>query len=766
MRTGKSQHCGDRRHDPIAADTKVTKTMRSERIQGAPADHATGSLLVRCFRRWTAALASRDDVPPERCRRHLLRVALISGFCGLLLGAQSGLQIPVESAQVLAGLVKYPADNPFYLYHLKTWTLLHQVSALLLACGIGERVVSMLLGGLLGVMSFQALSFCVFALSRNWLLAVLLPILCLWAEMCQEIQGVYEVFLLSDRPWMYYGAFGTALVLLAWSLYGLGMRRASAWLMGLAPACHPALGSWCLGIGVVSFLWNRKQERPFLKPVATWLGIGLLLSAASFAYHLHQIRELPSISPEVRSQYVAAFAAGWDSHRQAYPLGGVGLYYGVCAGAVALVWLRRLSHDAASCGRFLMGTLAISAALGVSLALSTHWREHLPTQVVMAMPGRYINVIAQVFPALVLGLVARYRWHPTIYALQGGLMAYVALRVFRNDTHLYVPEVRHVLLMAAATTMGCAWQLARNGSEPSRALRLLRHLAALILLGLAFWPAPHDWHVSATYLLGVAAIYLPAPVQRLLDRDPIRSLVTAVTAVGGGCAAMEVLGWQPTVGLCLALLAAWVVRWALRGGQARSLLRPLRFAAAGGACCLAVATLGSATFADLAKGYKAIHVWQSDPLLARVHEGSGLVVIAPGVRGMQLRTGRPVLLGPLNQLPYVPESAPAMNNILQRLHNDDLLKPRPSDYVPEPGGIVRSASRDLWQARSPAAWRALAEEFGFTQVVVRPDWQLQLSLVAQSNLWALYAVPDETSSPEPQPGPVAEGIEGSPGVFR
>ena len=63
------------------------------------------------------------------------------------------------------------------------------------------------------------------------------------------------------------------------------------------------------------------------------------------------------------------------------------------------------------------------------------------------------------------------------------------------------------------------------------------------------------------------------------------------------------------------------------------------------------------------------------------------MVIAPGVRGMQLRTRRPVLLGPLNQLPYVPESAPAMNHIVQRLFHDDLLRPRPPGHKPDPGGF-------------------------------------------------------------------------------
>jgi hypothetical protein len=734
-------------------------------ITGTFSTRGVGSALPAWRRDGTAMFAMPDDSTSEQHRLGILLVALVSGFCGLFLGAQSGLQIPVESAQVLAGLVDYPFDNPFRMYHVKTWTLLHQIPALLLACGLDERIVSMLLGGLLGVMSFTGLSFCVLAFGRNWLLATLVPLLCLWTEAYQEIRGVYDVFLLSDRPWMYYGAFGPALVLLAWSLYGLGVRRTSALLMGFAPACHPALGAWCLGIGVMAFFWQRKQERPFVKPVVLWLGIGLLLSALSFGYHLHQINDLPVIPPDLRDKYVSAFAAGWDLHRQAYPLDSVGMYYGVCAAVIGLVGLQWLWRDAVSheAFMFMIVALTVCAALSVLLAVGTQWREHLPPQLVMAMPGRYINVIAQAFPALVIGLAARYRWHPTICALQGGLMAYLALRVFRNETGIYVPEVHHVLLMSALTIMGCAAEVTRPSAV---VLRILRPIAAATLLCLALWPAPRDWHGSLTYLLGVVAIYLPLVVRRLFDRDSFRSLILLVTVAVGASAAIQVLGWQPTVGIVLAIGAAWLLYWRMRDGRGWRLARAFRLAAAGGCCCLAALTLGTVTLASLAKGYESMRVWQSDPFLAQVHQGEGLIVIAPGVRGMQLRTRRPVLLGPLNQLPYVPESAPAMNAIVRRLYHDDLLEPRPADHVPEPGGIARLASQQLWQARSPATWRALADELGFTQVVVRTDWELQLPIVARSNYWVLYDVPDAEPPAEPGQRTLAHREDGVPGGRR
>ena len=51
----------------------------------------------------------------------------------------------VETAQVVAGLVKYPSGNPFYVYHTKLWTVVHQICAVLLRAGVSEIAVSKLL---------------------------------------------------------------------------------------------------------------------------------------------------------------------------------------------------------------------------------------------------------------------------------------------------------------------------------------------------------------------------------------------------------------------------------------------------------------------------------------------------------------------------------------------------------------------------------------------------------------------------------------------
>jgi hypothetical protein len=58
-------------------------------------------------------------------------VLIASGVLGFRVGYVGfpTWHVAVQTAQVLAGLVTYPPDNPFYIYHARLWTLLHQLGA-------------------------------------------------------------------------------------------------------------------------------------------------------------------------------------------------------------------------------------------------------------------------------------------------------------------------------------------------------------------------------------------------------------------------------------------------------------------------------------------------------------------------------------------------------------------------------------------------------------------------------------------------------------
>jgi len=114
---------------------------------------------------------------PSPSRIGPIGVLIVSGVLGFAVGAIKfpTWQVAVESAQVVAGIVQYPAGNPFYIYHVKLWTILHQICAVLLLSGVSEISLSIALSGLLGMVSFQALAMIVYALSADIVLSIAAP---------------------------------------------------------------------------------------------------------------------------------------------------------------------------------------------------------------------------------------------------------------------------------------------------------------------------------------------------------------------------------------------------------------------------------------------------------------------------------------------------------------------------------------------------------------------------------------------------------------
>ncbi len=159
---------------------------------------------------------------------------IVSGALGFHVGAGAfaDWQVAVESAQVLAGLVEYPAGNPFYIYHTKLWTILHQLLALPLASGASERTLSVVVSGLLGMVSFQALSLIAFAVSRDILIAVGAAALIFFSRVA-EVGSVYPIWLVGTSHTygilaLSYAALVVGFIGCGWYRYGTVSARAGA----------------------------------------------------------------------------------------------------------------------------------------------------------------------------------------------------------------------------------------------------------------------------------------------------------------------------------------------------------------------------------------------------------------------------------------------------------------------------------------------------------------------------------------------------------
>lgn len=107
--------------------------------------------------------------------------------------------------------------------------------------GVSEIALSRVLSGLLGMLSFQALSLFVYALSGRALLAIASAVV-IFVTGVAELLDVYPVILMGTNHT--YGSAGLSIFTLVVALAGAGCFRSAAFLRGLVPAVHPSLGVW------------------------------------------------------------------------------------------------------------------------------------------------------------------------------------------------------------------------------------------------------------------------------------------------------------------------------------------------------------------------------------------------------------------------------------------------------------------------------------------------------------------------------------------
>jgi hypothetical protein len=356
-----------------------------------------------------------------RFRRSLpLSVLILSGLLGFLIGMLRfpTWQVAVEAAQVVAGVVQYPADNPFYLYQMKLWTVLHQVSALLIRAGVSEIVLSKIISGLLGMVSFQALALLVYTFSQNALLAIFSPALIFYTR-AAEHGAIYPIALMgTDHT---YGVIGLSTALLVVALLGAGFYRAGLFLLGVAPAIHPSIGGWLLLIVACCALWDFKSIRLALRPALPYFAAGCAVTAISLAVQLGLSWNLAGADAGTAARYLKAFVTAWDLHRRPAAVVSVGTILNVDLLLIALAWLYAFNADLSPVARFVLRVFVVSAALSLPLAFVSWLPPNaVPPALLTVMPSRFLNFNVLAFVPVVIGLLGRYRdnlWARLVNAL-------------------------------------------------------------------------------------------------------------------------------------------------------------------------------------------------------------------------------------------------------------------------------------------------------------------------------------------------------------
>jgi hypothetical protein len=336
-----------------------------------------------------------------------------SGFCGFFVGA--GLfpnwQVSVEAGQVIAGMVTYPSHTiPQYMYLVKTWTVLNQITALLLHIGFSEATTSLIIGGVIAAVSFQAITILFFSVSRNALLSLLIPFFICF--MSYVGFGVVYPILFMESPHSY-GRIGLAFTLLIIGVFNMGYFKTGSFLLGIAPCVHPSWGSYCIMlVVVVLFLFNRNQVTGKLKTMAAFFSCGLLVTFISFIYQYPLIKDLPSLNYQEKIAYITSFIKHWDYHRIPFNYLSPGFLIGVAGTFVSFVFIRFRKFDSNQ-SFFVFWALIVSFFLAAVLSAITYLPTHILPSLHILMPGRYINLNNIVFVPLLLGILAAENSTPT-----------------------------------------------------------------------------------------------------------------------------------------------------------------------------------------------------------------------------------------------------------------------------------------------------------------------------------------------------------------
>lgn len=329
----------------------------------------------------------------------MLFISALFGWV-IAIGSHPSWQVPVESAQVLAGIVTYPQDNPFYLYHVKLWTLINQFAALLLFAGIPEITASLLMEGVIGAITFSAIFLMVLSISNKPLVSLFTPLF-MYVLNLAGISIAYPIYLLGTSH--SYGILGLSYTVLVVGLLGVGRYRTGAFLAGLAPAVHPSLGTFCVIISSCTVLLNLSTLRPELFRMSKSFALGVAATAASLWWQSRYFALGPDLDGAQKERYITSFIANFDYHR---PLPGWN-HEGLLVGILILVTAIRLMRimDARVGAKIVAAAVASSVVVTVAVVALSDFVPFFCSLKIL-IPWRYLNFAHICLVPLVFGFLA------------------------------------------------------------------------------------------------------------------------------------------------------------------------------------------------------------------------------------------------------------------------------------------------------------------------------------------------------------------------
>lgn len=628
----------------------------------------------------------------------------ISGLIGFCLAAliYPTWQEAVEYAQIVGAVIHPTPHSNYALIEANIWSILVQFCAILLRLGLSEVLVSIFVSGLLGMVSFQAISLCALACTENIWMSLITPVF-IYATRAADFGAVYPIWLLGYPHT--HGIIGLSCLLLSIAFLSLRKNAWGAFLLGILPSIHSSYG--VLGWIIISgYCLTKLREIGFpQKTIYRWFIIGTALATAS--YLVQQQVSAAAIVPNAASgtEYILAFIKNWDAHRRAVPLLTVGTTY-LVANLLATIYLLKSckASQTVPINNLLWLSFIASACGIIGIALSWLPPEILPISILILMPMRWMNLSILLLPILCVGLLAR---SSASIASRLWLLLTLCMLYFLAP-NLTVPAT------IASLGAGIIFLVIESNpnSIPTKVLARNTALSLLlfgtvILIGKKFTLALSSYYsigrlrtASILYLLSVATI--------LSFYWKTGSRITTKV-------------WKLTVNLFR--------KWPQADYIAMFCLT---------AIALTINIAGGWKDQNLSK----IHPWVLDAALAATQIPT-LLVTSSDLHYVQLRTRQAVLIdgGRLDVFPYRASVAKNLNQILLTVYDTDILNPSTEVQNARSGGLLPDAGKIAWEDRTAKQWQQLALEFRFTGVITYPDWKIQLPLLSKTREYALYGIP-------------------------
>ncbi len=428
----------------------------------------------------------------KKYEKSLAFLLLISGFLGAIAGAVTATwQVPIETAQVLLGLVSYDRGALPYAYHVTAFSMMNHIGCLFLAITHSEAASSILLSSLMGIVVMQTVAMAIFLIFRNAYLAPLLTVALAAAHFIGSGIAYPIIFLGTEHT---YGRAGFFFILYAALFLAFSKFKTGFFLSSLALWIHPAWGLWfnmCLAI--VLIVQHRRYNALLTPGNILYYCLGVGLSVTAFLWQkLHYPVNL-AIAPGDASEAKEIFLnyiRYWDYHRQKFADPRILVTGFACAWLTfsfsALLMLRQRN---ASIGEKLFYSFVMLSTILASLfVFLPSWFDpkFFPEFLVILMPGRFINIPIFLCTPIFLGsamlwISSSNQLFSETSRLQVALVAVALLLSFTIFVELY--DFRHAILFSCLGA-GLFWGIRKTRAPRYLSFSLINPLAFSVCLAL------------------------------------------------------------------------------------------------------------------------------------------------------------------------------------------------------------------------------------------------------------------------------------------